>query len=149
MLVDTDYYPTFIWMTYIEGQTGVAILEALTLIFCCPGYPENFISDRSHSLTSCEISCWCKAKDIKRIMSSPYNPASNGKVEGVVDIVKYLLKKTRGNSMAFREALLVYHDTPVGSNLTIPAKLMNSYPQEMEIPTVNCSSGCDRELAEK
>ena len=55
-----------------------------------------------------------KAKDINRIISSPYNPASNGKAESALQIMKSLLKKMRGNPMSFSKALLVHHETPVG-----------------------------------
>ena len=75
MPVATTYYSTYIWMTCIMDQISVAILEAPTLIFHCHCYPSNLICDGSHNMTSHEISDWCKAKDINRIMCSPYNAA--------------------------------------------------------------------------
>ena len=111
MLLATDYYSNFIWMTYIVHQTSVAILEALMLICHCHSYPRNMTCDESHNMASCEIYGLCKAKDINTIRNSPYNPASNGKAECAMKMMKSLFKEMWGNSVAFSEALLAYHDT--------------------------------------
>ena len=55
MLVATDYYSNFIWMTYIVDQTSTAILEALMLIFYCNDYLRNLINERSDNMTCHEI----------------------------------------------------------------------------------------------
>ena len=54
-----------------------------------------------------------------------------------------------GKQMAFSEALLAYHDTPVGPNLTTLAELMNGYHLWPEFPTLNLSSDCNVQLPEK
>ena len=100
-------------------------------------------------MTHCEISDWCKAKDINWIICSPYNPALNGKAESAVKIMKSLLKKMRGNSMVLSEVLLVYCDTLLGPNLPTLAQLMNGDCLWMELPTENLSSDYNVKLPEK
>ena len=122
--VATDYHSNFIGMTYIVGQTSVAILDTLMLIFHCLSSPRSLISDRLHNMTNCETSDWCQAKDINRIISSPYNPASNEKAKSAMKIMKSLLKKLRGKLTAYSEALLIYHDIPVGPTATANEQLL-------------------------
>ena len=56
--------------------------------------------------------------------------------------MKSLLKKTWGNSIAFSEILLAYHNTPIGPKLPTPSQLMNSYHIRSKLPVKNLND-CD------
>ena len=77
MLVVTDYFTNFIWMSFIVDQTSATILEALMLNFHYHGCPRHLVSDGSHNMISKEIMDWCRSKKIQRIIRSPYNLESN------------------------------------------------------------------------
>ena len=128
-----------IWQTFLSDQNSAAIIEGLMLVFHCHGYPLYLCSDAAPNLSSKEMDTFCQENVIEQIFSSPYHPQSNGMAKATVKIVKTLYKKMEGDSVAFSEALLGYHDMPVGPNLPILAQHMTGHCLNSDLPAVSQS----------
>ena len=74
--------------------------------------------------------------NITHITSIPYNPQAKGKAESAVKTVKPLWKKAQNNSVAFSDALLVYHDMPTGLGLPTPAELMYGHRMKIDLTLI-------------
>ena len=136
VLVVLDCFSYFIWMNYIVDQTSAAIIEVVILVFRYSGYPSFLFSDNAPIFVSQEMQDFYRSRNITHITSNPHNPQLNGKAESAVKTVKSLLKKAQINSVAFSDALLAYHDTPIGLGLPTPGELMYGHRMKTELPLV-------------
>ena len=60
------------------------------------GITKNIHTDGAANFISTEFDQWCQDYSVNHIISSLYHPASNGKVESAMKIIKAMLEKSTG-----------------------------------------------------
>ena len=72
-------------------------MEALRILLCHYGLPEQLDSDNRAQFISSEFVYFMQANGIKHIRSAPYHPSSNGQVERFVQTLKRSLRASEGD----------------------------------------------------
>lgn len=136
-LIVADYYSKYPIIRKLSSTTSAAIINHLKSIFAEHGIPESLVSDNGPQYSSKEFAAFCDQWGIHHITSSPVYPKSNGFVERMVQTVKNLLRKSEAAGQDPYLALLSYRATPVDSNLSSPAKLLNNreYRTRTQLPS--------------
>ena len=71
------------------------------------------------------------------ITSSPHNPQSNGLAEKFVQTVKSLFYKAREEGADLYKALMIYHNTPLTSNLQSPMQILQNRTARSQLSMCN------------
>lgn len=103
-----------------------ATINALRCIFGRYGLPEQVVSDNGPPFQSAEYDDFLRQNGIKRVLVSPYHPASNGQAERFVQTFKNFLKTANSQSSLLQRIrcfLLNYRSTPHTTTGCSPAKL--------------------------
>ncbi|KAK8765825.1 hypothetical protein V5799_031565, partial [Amblyomma americanum] len=84
-----------IWVEVVPvcAPTADATIRRLRTIFYTHGIPDIIVSDNGTAFTSEKYADFLSTNGIRRILTPPYHPASNGAVERVVQTIKGKLKK--------------------------------------------------------
>ncbi|KAL8283841.1 hypothetical protein RQP46_005273 [Phenoliferia psychrophenolica] len=83
VLVVVDYFSRHVWAFKFKGSgTGKTTVKSLQSIFEVFGVPHTMMSDGGGHLDCKEVNGFLAAKGVARIITPPYNPRSNGLVEG-------------------------------------------------------------------
>ena len=75
--------------------------------------------------------------NINHITSSPHYPQSNDLAEKYVQIVKKLFYKAKEEGKDLYHSLMVYHNTPLSSNLQSPMQILTSRSARSDLPISN------------
>ena len=126
-LVMVDGYSGFPFVEHLKSLSTKAIIKAMRTWFRDFGYPLFIRTDGGPQFRS-EFNNFCKEIGAVKETSSPYYAQSNGLAEAAVKQTKRLLIKHSGNLEDFRNALLVWRNTPKASNYS-PAQMMFGYTQ--------------------
>ena len=129
LLVDyTSRYPIIHKLTSMTAQH---ILGHLKVIFSEYGWPNTIVSDNGHVT-------WLKLSSrLCKITSSPHYPQSNGLAEMFVPTVKSLLYKAREEVADLYKALMIYHNTPLTSNLQSTMQILQNRTARSQLPMSN------------
>ena len=103
-----------------------ATINALRCIFSRYGLPEQVVSDNGPPFQSAEYVDFLRRNGVKRVLVSPYHPASNGQAERFVQTFKNFLKTSNSQSSLLQMIqcfLLNYRSTPHTTTGCSPAKL--------------------------
>jgi transposase InsO family protein len=76
----------------MSSTSSLKTIEVLRSLFARYGLPEQFVTDNGPQFSSAEFANFMKGNGIKRIISAPYHPASNGFAERFVQTLKQALK---------------------------------------------------------
>lgn len=91
MMVDvTTRYPDTVALGDIDTQT---VAEALLKLFSRYVVPREMLSDRGSNFTSDWMKEVSRLWPIKRLLTTPYHPMDNGRVEIHNGTMKHILKK--------------------------------------------------------
>ena len=113
------------------------LIEHFKDLFSVYGIPMELFSD-NHLYNSNEFKLFAKSIDLMLSTSSPRYAQSNGLSEICVKTVKNMLKKCHHDGSGYRNGLLQYRNTPLGSDLQSPAFfLTNTY-----VPIYRCVINC-------
>ena len=95
-------------------------------MFATFGVPETIVSDNGTCFVSEEFEHFLVQNGIKRSMTAPYHPASNGLAERAVQISKRGLKKEVAGDMntGLAKILLNYRITPQSTTGVSPSELL-------------------------
>ena len=131
-LVAADRYSGWPWAFKLQGLDSASICGKLDKIFDEFGYPITARVDGGPQFRGA-FEEFCRKRNIKPELSSPYNPQSNGHAEIAVKAVKYLYKKEGGNWESFLKALRAFRDTPRADGKS-PAMLFLGRTLRTELP---------------
>ena len=82
-----------------EASYAIFPIGKLRSLFAAYGIPEELVSDNGPQFTSEEFSVFMKNNGIKHTTSAPYQPATNGAAERMVQILKQALKSVSGSNI--------------------------------------------------
>ena len=77
--------------------------------------------------------------NVNHITSSPYYAQSNGLAEKYVQILKNLFYKAKEEGKDLYKCLMVYHNTPLSSNLQSPMQILASRSARSNLPMSNAA----------
>ena len=76
---------------------------------------------------------------INHVSSSPHYPQSNGLAEKFVQIVKNLFYKAKEEGTDLYKRSMIYHNTPLSSNLQSPMQMLRSKSTRSVLPMSNAA----------
>ncbi|KAG8334372.1 hypothetical protein J6590_108547 [Homalodisca vitripennis] len=109
MLNIIDEYSRFPFSYPCKEMTSSTVIECLENLFSVYGIPNYIHSDRGKSFLSDEIRAYLHQKGIATSLTSPYNPAGNGKIErynGIIWKTVTLSLKSKGLDQRYWESVL-------------------------------------------
>ena len=144
-LLVADYCSKYPSLRKLNSAASATIIDHLNSIFAEHGIWESLVTDNGPQCSSQQFH-W----GINHITSSPLYPKCNGFIEQMVQTVKNLLKKSDATGQDPYLALLAYRTTPIDSNLTSPAKILNQRDYHTQLPCsgrLQCSQAmeCNQE----
>ena len=103
-------------------------IKALRKIFSRNGLPDTIVSDNASNFKGETFQCFVTNNAINHITSPARHPSSNGIAEGMVGIIKNLLRKNCEGDLDTRlsQVLLHYRNKPLVSTGISPAQALNS-----------------------
>ena len=139
-------YSGYAWLSHLCKTTSQHILETLNNLFLEYGFPSNIRSDRGPQFHS-EFADYCKNKNIKHELSSPYNPESNGLAEAAVKNLKALIIRC-GEDL--KQAIATWRNM-VRTDGSSPAQLFFGRTQKQNLPSLNpnAKAFCPNSLIKK
>ena len=126
LIVDAhSKWPEIIEMSSTTAQKTVNVFCS---VFARFGLPELLVTDNGPQFVADEFYNFLKRNGIRHIRSAPYNPASNGQVERLVQTFKKALVKGKKDGMSHHHILtnflMKYRTTPHSTTGVPPCELM-------------------------
>lgn len=126
-LLVCDAYSRWPEVKVMPSTTATATVEAMRSLFAAYGLPQMVVSDNGPQLVSKEFEIFLEANGVKHIKSAPYNPASNGLAERLVQTFKQSLDKQKHSGRSLQHGidsfLFSYRNTPSSSTGKTPSQL--------------------------
>ena len=107
------------------------------LIFSEYGWPDTLVSDNGPCYTAEVFTNLMQEYSVNHITSSPHYPQSNGLAEKFVQIIKNLFYKPKEEDTDLHESLMIYHSTPLTSNLQLPMQMLQNKSARSQLPMSN------------
>ena len=120
-------------------MTGQHIASQFKLICSEYGWPETIVLDNGPCYASEIFTNLMSEYNVNHITSSPHYPQSNGLAEKYVQIVKSLFYKAKEECKDLYKCLMVYHNTPLSSNLKLPMQILASRSARSNLPMSNAA----------
>ena len=135
LLVDyTSRYPTIHKLTSITEQHVIGHLKVL---FSEYGWPNTIVSDNGPCYMAEAFTKAMQEYRVNHITSSPHYPQSNGLAGKFLPTVKSLFYKAREEGADLYKALMIYHNTPLTSNLQSPMQILQNRTARSQLPMSN------------
>ena len=134
-LLVADYTSRFPLMCKLSSMTAQHVVSHFKLIFSEYGWSDNLVSDNGPCYTVEVFTNLVQEYSVNYITSSPHYPQSNGLPEKFVQIVKYLFYKAREEGL--HKSLMIYHNTPLTSNLQSPVWMLQNRSARSQLPMSN------------
>jgi transposase InsO family protein len=99
-LVIVDMFTGFIILRALEHESAEAVARALWETICLIGPPRYLQHDRGSHFVNALIATMCRLSGVERLITSPYHPQADGKVERVIGDVKLIISKMLHGSFA-------------------------------------------------
>ena len=139
-----DYFSKWIEVAQVPMKAvSFDVIKHLHDVFTRFGYPETIMSDGDPLYTSSKFKTYCLKKEISHIYSSSRYPQSNGQSERSIQHIKNMLRKCIIDGSDFKDALLMYRNTPLSSSLNSPAMLFFSRNLRTNVPVLELNSDSD------
>ena len=136
-LLIVDYTSHFPIVCKLNSMTAQHVINHFKLIFLEYGWPDTLVSDNDLCYTAEAFTNLMKEHNVIHITSSPHYPQSNGLAEKFVQIVKTLFYKAKEEGADLFKTLMIYHNTPLSSNLQSPMQMLQSRTVRSQLPMSN------------
>ena len=120
-------------------MTAQHLTSHFKLIFSEYGWPDTLISDNGPCYTVEVFTNLMQEYNVNHIASSQHYPQSNGLVEKLVQMVKNLFYKVKDEGTDLFKSLMIYHNTPLTSNLKSPMQIVWSRTARSQLPMSNAA----------
>ena len=134
-LVDyTSRYPIICKLTSMTAQH---VNGHLKIIFSEYGWPDTIVSDNGPCYMAEVFTKTMQEYSVNHITSSPHYPQTNGLAEKFVQTVKNLFYKAMEEGTDLHKALMIYHNTPLASNLPSSIQILQNRVAKSQLPMPN------------
>ncbi|KRX27995.1 Transposon Tf2-8 polyprotein [Trichinella nelsoni] len=125
-LVVVDSYSKWLEVRPVPTTSSAVAISNLRQLFTTHGLPEVVVSDNATAFTSREFQNFMVSNAIRHITITPYQPASNGQAERMVQTIKRALQRiVKGDwNIHLARFLLNQHITPNSRTGLSPAELL-------------------------
>ncbi len=144
-LVMVDRASGYPFVGPLRKTSTVDVWKLLETWFLENGYPRCLQTDNGPQFRG-QFSALCEQHGVRHVLSSPYNPQSNGLAESAVKSMKYLLQKCLASGEDFAPALLQWRNTPRASGVS-PASLFFGRRQRTTLPVLQHTLAVDAAAA--
>ena len=127
-LIIADYFSKFPYIYPVASSHHLETINYLCELFTMEGVPVIVMSDNGPPFNGDDFKRFTRDFDFVHITSSPYFHQPNGFTEAMVKKVKNTYKKTDGSPNAQARALLQLKDTPIATDLPLPAEILHGRP---------------------
>ena len=138
-LLVVDYTSRFPVMHKLSSMTAQCVASHFKLIFSEYGWPGTLVSDNGLCYTVEVFTDLMQEYSMNHITSSPHYPQSNGLAEKFVQIVKNLFYKAREEGTDLHKSLMIYHNTPLTSNLQSLMQILQNRSASSQLPMSNAA----------
>ena len=118
-------------------MTAQHVVSQFKLIFSECGWPDTLVSDKRPCYTVEVFTNLMQEYSVNHITSSPHYPQSNGLAEKFVQIVKNVFYKAREEGIDLHKSWIIYHNTPLTSNLQSPMQMLQNRSARSQLPVSN------------
>ena len=118
-------------------MTAQNVIGHLKVIFSEYGWPDTIVSDNGPCYTAEAFTKTMQEFQVNHITSSPHYPQSNGLAEKFVQTVKSLFYKAREKGADLYKALMIYHNTPITSNMHSLMQILQNRTARSQLPMSN------------
>ena len=115
-------------------MTAQHVASHFKLIFSEYGWPDTLVSDNGPCYTVEVFTSLMQEYSMNHVTSSPHYPQSNGLADKFVQIVQNLLYKAREEGTDLHKSLMIYHNTPLTSNLQSPMQMLQNRSARSQLP---------------
>ena len=136
-LLIVDYTSRFPVVHKLSSMNEQHIATHCKQVFSEYGCPETFMSDNEPCYTVEAFTIMMKEYGVNHITSSPHYPQPNGFAEKYVQIVKNLFDKAKEEGKYMFKCLMIYHNTPLLSNLQSPMQILQNRSTRSNLPMSN------------
>ena len=132
-----DYTSRFSVLHKLNSVTAQCVVSHFKLIFSEYGWPDTLVLDNGPCYTTEVFTNLMQEYSVNHITSSLHYPQSNGLAEKFVQIVKNLFYKAKEEGTDLFKSLMIYHNTPLISNLQSPMQIPQSRTARSQLPMSN------------
>ena len=118
-------------------MTAQHVASHFKLIFSVYGWLDTLVSDNGSHYIAEVFTNLMQEYSIIHITSLPHYPQSNGLAEKFVQIVKNLFYKENEEEIDLHKSLMIYHNTPLSSNLQSPMQILQSRSTRSQLSMSN------------
>ena len=135
LLLDyTSRYPIICKLTSITAQH---VIGHLKVIFSEYGWLDTIVPENGPYYTAEVFTKTMQEYRVNHITSSPHYLQSNGLAGKFMQTVKSLFYKAREEDTDLYKALMIYHSTPLTSNLQSPMQILQNRSARSQLPMSN------------
>ena len=136
-LLVVDYTSRFPVMWKLSSMIAQHVTSHFKLIFSEYGWPNTLVSDNGPCYTAEVFTNLMQEYSMNHITSLPHYPQFNGLTEKSVQIVKNLFYKAREQGTDLHKSLMIYHNTPLTSNLQSLMQMSQDRSARSRLPMSN------------
>ena len=125
----------YAWLANLKKTTTASVLESLENLFLEYGYPSSIRTDGGPQFRSDFVE-YCKVKNIRHELASPYNPESNGLAEAAVKNLKSLVIRCNEGNEDLKEAIAAWRNM-VRTDGSSPAQMFFNRNLKQSLPLLN------------
>ena len=129
-LIVADYFSKFPYVYPVASSHHFKTINYLRELFTTEGIPAIVMSDNGPPFNGDDFKKFALEFHFLHNTSSPHFHQSDGFTEAMVKRVKNAYKKTDGSPNAQSRALLQLQDTPILTDLPLPAEILHRYPAQ-------------------
>ena len=129
-LIIVDYFSKFPYIYPIASSHHFKTINYLWELFTTEGIPTIVMSDNVPPFNGDDFKRFAREFNFVHTTSSPHFHQSNGFIEAMVKKVKNTYKNTDGSPNAQARALLQLCDTPILTDLPLPAEILHGRPAQ-------------------
>lgn len=136
-LILVDAFSRWMDVKRMTRTNAEKLIQTLMEVFVLFGYPRELVTDNGPPFGSFEFQKFCDSHHIKKTLTPPYHPASNGLAERAVQTTKSVLRKfviDNANSFnldrSIEKFLFNYRNSPHTEDSIVPShRILNFKPR--------------------
>ena len=133
-LLVVAYTSQFPVVCNLNSRTAQHVASHFKLIFSEYGWLDTVVSDNGPCYSAEVFTNLMWEYRVNHITNFPHYPQSNGLAEKFVQIIKNLFYKEKEEGTDLFKSLMIYHNTPLTSNLQCPMQVLKNRTAKSQLP---------------